>query len=71
MDELKRNETIIEFVYSEQQENIGDLKQKYTGLIFPLTGHFIGYCFFEQGTNCYAGPIHNLGHNDDLLNLLD
>lgn len=71
IEKLKKTETFIEFVYSEQQKKIGNLEQKYIELIFPLTGDYIGYCLFEQGNNNdYSGPISNLGSPDSLLNLL-
>ena len=71
IDNLKKTGIVIEFVYSEPQEKLGHMERKYSGLIFPLTGHYIGYCFFEDNTNFYGGPIHGLSAPDDLLALLN
>ena len=71
IDNLKKTGIVIEFEYSEPQEKLGHMERKYSGLIFPLTGHYIGYCFFEDNTNFYGGPIHGLSVPDDLLELLN
>lgn len=69
MDKLKKTETIIEFKYQEQQRKLSNLNFYYTGLIFPLSGDYDGYCFLKQGSNDYTAPINGLSISKNLSDI--
>lgn len=71
MEKTKKNEVVVEFVYSKKQKPIETwYKKEYTGLIFPLTGQNSDMCFLEANINNYGGPIGPLSSPNTVLELL-
>jgi hypothetical protein len=71
MEKTKKNEILIEFLYSKKQKPIETwYKKEYTSLIFPLTGQNNDKCFLEVNTNNYGGPIGPLSSPNIVLELL-
>jgi len=72
MSTTKEIELVIEFVYSKDQKSkFEDVERQYNKLIFPLTGEYKEFCFFDNGKKDYSGPLGKLKHSAGLLNLLN
>lgn len=72
MNNLKKNETVVEFIYSKAADiTVHAQKTEFYSLIFPLTGKRFDMCFFDRHLNHYGGPIGSLDNVGDVLSLLD
>jgi hypothetical protein len=71
MEIIKKNEIVVEFVYSRKQKLKGvDSSREYSSLIFPLTGDYYDMCFLEENKNNYSGPVGQLINIGDVLELV-
>lgn len=72
MSTTKEKELVIEFAYSKDQKSkFENVERQYNNLIFPLTGEYKEFCFFDNGKKDYSGPLGKLKHSAGLLKLLN